>query len=215
VESRGLALRGEWQSALELVVGAESEAVRLRLNDALCLGYQSRGLALLSADRPAEAFACLRRPFDPADPGYHLRESFGGVAVMAEAAADAGRIAEACDILAVLEEVARTTPSPLLRVNLLYAHAVLAAPDSAEARYHDALGTDLSRWPWMRARILLEYGRWLCRDQRHTEAEALLVEARETFSAMGADRWQRRAASALQQVATRCTADEADAGSGS
>ena len=197
VESRALALRGEWESALELVVGAEDEAVRLRLNDALCLSYQSRGAALLSGEQPGEAFDCLKKQYDRADPGFHLRESFAGVALTAEAAADSGRLEEGRAILADLESVARTTPSPMLEMNLLYARAVLAYPDDAEPLYQAALDQDLDRWPWIAARIRLEYGRWLCRQGRTEEAAAHLYGAREVFLRMGAARWERRANKAL------------------
>lgn len=201
VLSRALAMRGEWEAALELVVGAENDAVRLRLNDALCLSYQTRGAALLSGDQPAEAFACLKRQFDPGDPGYHLRESFAGVALMAEAAVDCGRIDEAREILAALESVARATPAPILQVNLMYARAVLAAPHEAEASYRTALEQDLSRWPWVRARICLEYGRWLWRAARPVEAVQHLTAADDVFRTMGATRWTRRAQRALHEIA--------------
>ena len=200
VESRALALRGDWRSALELVVGAEDEASRLRLSDALCLSYQSRGAALLSAGRAEQAFACMKRQFDPRDPGYHLRESFAGVALMAEAAMDAGREAEGRTIVERLESVARASPAPMLHMNLLYARAVLAPAHYAEAMYVAALEHDLSRWPFIQARLLLEYGRWLLRDGRACEAAAPLRRAVDVFSLMGASRWVRRARTALARA---------------
>lgn len=202
VQARGLALRGEWQSALELVVGAEGEATRLRLNDALCLSYQSKGAALLSADRPVEAFEYLRRQFDPADPGFHLRESFAGVALMAEAALDCGRTAEAREVVATLEEVARATPAPLLQVNLLFARAILAPPDLGESHFRAAMEADLDRWPWIRARLRLEYSRSLCDVGRLDEAIAPLRQAGDVFATMGAARWIRRAASTADRIAS-------------
>jgi len=200
VEARGMALRGEWRSALELLPGWEAEAASLGVNDRICLGYQARGAALLSADRPGEAFACLKRPFDPSDPGYHLRESFAGVALMAEAAVGCGRLAEARVITSALEAVAIITPSPLLEVNLLYARAVLAPHDACERLYLTALSHDLSRWPWMRARLQLEYGRWLAGADRPADAAPYVVAARELFDHIGAVRWSRRAAAVLHTM---------------
>ncbi len=200
VESRALALRGDWQSALEMVVGAEDEASRLRLNDALCLSYQSRGVALLSAGRADEAFLCMRRQFDPHDPGYHLRESFAGVALMAEAAVDAGHGAEGRSIVDVLEPVARSSPSPMLHVNLLYARAVLAPAHDAEDLYDAALEHDLSRWPFIQARLRLEHGRFLLGSGRTCEAVPELRQALGVFSTMGATRWVRRAEAALHHA---------------
>ena len=155
VEARGMALRGEWQAALDLMADEEAEAFRLRINDRICLSYQARGTALLCADRPAEAFDCLARQYDSADPGYHLRESFAGVALMAEAAVQCGRTTQARAITQAMATVALITPSPLLEANLLYASAVLAPADEREARWQAALAHDLSRWPWMRARLQL------------------------------------------------------------
>ncbi len=200
VESRALALRGDWKSALEMVVGAEDEASRLRLSDALCLSYQSRGVALLSAGRAEEAFLCMRRQFDPHDPGYHLRESFAGVALMAEAAADAGYEAEGRTIVDGLESVARLSPAPMLHVNLLYARAVLAPAHDAEGLYVAALEHDLSRWPFIRARLRLEYGRFLASAGRTCEAVPQLRQSLDVLSAMGAARWVRRAEAALRDA---------------
>jgi hypothetical protein len=200
VEARGMALRGEWRSALELLPGWEAEAARLGVNDRICLGYQARGAALLSAGRPAEAFAYLKRPFDPCDAGYHLRESFAGVALMAEAAVGCGRIDEARAITSALEAVAIITPSPLLDVNLLYASAVLAPDDACERRYLTALERDLSRWPWLRARLQLEYGRWLADAGRPGDAAPHVLAARTVFDHIGAVRWSQRAAAVLRSM---------------
>jgi tetratricopeptide (TPR) repeat protein len=200
VEARGLALRGEWEPALVLMTDAEAESARLRINDRICLGYQARGAALLSAGRPAEAFACLKRQYDPSDAGYHLRESFAGLALTAEAAVDCGRVDEARAITSALEAVAIMTPAPLLEVNLLYARAVLAPDDAGERLYLAALNHDLDRWPWMRARLQLEYGRWLIRAGRCLEAAPQVQAALGVFEHIGAARWSRRAACALVSI---------------
>ncbi len=203
VEARGMALRGEWQSALELMADAEAEAARLGVNDRICLGYQAKGTAMLSADRPAEAFDCLKRSYDPSDPGYHLRESFSGVALMAEAAVGCGRTDQARAIVSSLETVTMITPSPLLEVNLMYARAVLAPHDVREPLYQAALAHGLGRWPWLRARVQLEYGRWLTAVGRGDEAVPHVVAALEIFNQIGAARWSRYAGDALAHLGAR------------
>jgi tetratricopeptide (TPR) repeat protein len=200
VEARGMALRGDWQAALDAMAATQAQAVRLRINDRICFGYHARGAALLSANRPAEAFACLQRQFDPADPGYHLRESFAGIALMAEAAVACGRVDEARGIVRGLETVAVLTPSPLLVVNLLYARAVLAPAQARDGHYRDALARDLTRWPWLRARLELAYGQWLVETGRWAGAEAKLRVALEVFERLGAARWVHSALRCLQQV---------------
>jgi hypothetical protein len=203
VEARGMALRGEWQSAMELMADAEAEAARLGVNDRICLGYQARGSALLSADRPGEAFDYLKRPFDPSDAGYHLRESFSGVALMAEAAVGCGRADQARALIGALEAVTIITPSPLLEANLLYARAVLAPHDLREPLYQAALDHGLSRWPWMRARVHLEYGRWMIGVGRRDEGASQVRAAHEVFDQIGALRWSRCAADALADLDAR------------
>ncbi len=200
VEARGMALRGEWQSALRSMAAAESEAARLHINDRICLGYQARGAALLSANRPAAAFACLRRQYDATDPGYHLRESMAAVALMAEAAVACGRVEEARRITLALEAVAAMTPSPLLEINLLYARAVLAPAADREPHYRDALARDLTRWPWMRSRIQLAYGQWSAQAGRRDVATTNLQASLEVFERIGAVRWASSARLALHNV---------------
>jgi tetratricopeptide (TPR) repeat protein len=200
VEARGMALRGDWQSALDTMAPAEVDAARAGVNDRICLGYQARGAALLSAGRPTQAFACLQRQYDPSDPGYHLRESFAGVALMAEAAVACGRLAEARFITRGLETVAVITPSPLLQVNLLYAKAVLAPEEAREQRYRDALAHDLTRWPWPRARLHLAHGQWLASTGRHATAAAQLHAALAVFQRIGAARWERSARLSLASL---------------
>jgi len=200
IEARGMALRGEPQAALQMMAGAEAEAAELHINDRICFGYQARGAALLTTGQAAAAFECLKRQYDPSDPGYHLRESFAGVALMAEAAVDSGREEQAREIVRTLETVALITPAPLLEVNLLYARAVLAPEDSRDRRYEQGLAHDLSRWPWMRARIQLAHGQWLLQSGRPTEAAMQLAEALQVFEHIGAVRWSQSAGALLGEI---------------
>lgn len=200
VAARGMALRGQWQAALDAMAEEESSAARARTNDRICLGYQVRGAALLSADRPAEAFDWLRRQYDPDDPGYHLRESFAGLALTAEAAVACGRVDEGRAITRVLEAVSVVTPSPLLAMNLLHAVAVLAPDDVRDARHREALAHDLRRWPWLRARIELSHGQWMAACGRGEEAVPVLEAALEVFEGIGATRWRVLARRELRRL---------------
>jgi tetratricopeptide (TPR) repeat protein len=198
VEARVIALRGEWESALDLMSTAESEALEMRVNDRICLGYLARGAALLSADRPGDAFECLKQQYDPDDPGYHLRESIGGIALMVEAAVESQHVDQARQVVDSFEVLYMVAPSPILEVNLLYARALLAPDDRRDALYQAALSHDLSDWPWFKARLQLEYGRWLLSSGRPTEAAAHLTQACAVFDRIGATRWLRRGFVALE-----------------
>jgi hypothetical protein len=140
------------------------------LNDLLCCLQLARGFALITSGRHAEAVDALLRVFDPADPTFHQRERFSGVMFLAEAAVRAGRPGEARAVLAGLEQVAATTPAPLLHTQLSYARAVLASDAEAEKQFTTALQADLTRWPWIRARLELAYGSWLRRQRRVAES---------------------------------------------
>src|SRR5204863_586881 len=119
-------LRGEVDHAVDLAAEAELVANRQRLGGVLADVRLARGSAWLSAGRHAEAYHELRRLFDPADRSFHQRERFAGATYLAEAAVHSGHTADARAVVAGLVDVAAVVPSPLLRVHLLHACAVLA-----------------------------------------------------------------------------------------
>ncbi len=137
------------------------------------------------------------------DPSFHLTERFHGVMYLAEAAVHAGRGDDARAVVAALEADAATTPSPTLRLQLAYARAVLADDHEAEQLYLMALGTDLVRWPWLRARVELAYGSWLRRQRRAAQARQPLRSALTTFEVMGAARWAEQARAELRASGER------------
>ena len=191
-DARSKALRGRVGYALRLAAEAEVAANRQGLNDLLSCVQLARGSAWLAAGRYAEAYGALRRLFDPADPSYHQRERFAGVTYLAEAAAGSGHRDDARAVLAELEPAAAVTPAPILHVHLLHARATLADDGDAERLYLAALGADLTRWPWIRARTELGYGTWLCRHGRRDEARPRLRSAQATIDHIGARPWADR-----------------------
>src|SRR5439155_3021744 len=62
---------------------------------------------------------------------------------------------------------------------------LLADDEKATGLFEGALGADLGRWPFQRARLLLAYGQWLRRQRRITESRAPLRDARDAFDALG------------------------------
>jgi DNA-binding CsgD family transcriptional regulator len=144
--------------------------------------------------------------YDPADPAFHLTERFHGVMFLAEAAAHAGRAEDIRPVLAELETV--TTPAPTLRLHLSYARAVLAGDEEAEELFLAALEADLARWPWLRARLELAYGRWLRRQRRVAESRQPLRSALTTFDLIGAGSWAEQARAELRAAGERVTTEE-------
>ena len=193
-----LAARGATSAALDLVTEVEHHPLLRALPNFLCRSQIVRGIAWISAGRPDDACRALEKIFDPEDPSHHEREQIGGLMYLAEAAAGCGRREGAIRILTDMEALATTTRSPLLLAHLLYARPVLADDEDAELLYLDALGRDLSAWPWIRARILLAYGCWLRRHRRATVSRRPLREALVTFDRLGARAWADQARGELQ-----------------
>jgi DNA-binding CsgD family transcriptional regulator len=203
-----IALRGDHAKALATAAEVEHAAGGRRLNDLLACVQLIRGFGLISAGQHAEAYEALRRLYDPADPAFHLTERFHGVMFLAEAAAHAGRAEDVRPILAELEAEAVTTPAPTLHLHLSYARAVLAGDDEAEKLFLAALRADLTRWPWLRARLELAYGKWLRRQRRVAESRQPLRSALTTFDLIGAGSWAEQARSELRASGERVAAQE-------
>jgi tetratricopeptide (TPR) repeat protein len=199
-DARVSALRGEVDRAFRLAAEAELAANRRHLNDLLSGVQLARGSAWLSAGRYADAYAALRRLFDPADPSFHQRERFAGLTYLAEAAVRSGQTDHARTVVADLEHVATVTPSPILHVHLFHARALLADEADAEHRYLSALAADLTRWPWIKARIELAYGTWLRRHARTGEARSHLGSAKAILDLIGARAWADEARAELWAV---------------
>ncbi|NMO55345.1 AAA family ATPase [Actinoplanes sp. TBRC 11911] len=201
-EARSAALQGNSEQALQLAAASEQMPTLRSLNLFLACAQLARGFALITEGRHNEAFEALRRVFDPADPCFHPRERFCGVMFVAEAGVYADRRDEARRIIADMEDLTRVTPSPLLAVQLLYARAVLA-DDDAESRYREALAADLTRWPWVRARIQFAYGAWLRRQRRRIESREPLRQALGVFRLIGAKAWAENAQTELRAAGDR------------
>jgi len=191
------AFLGQPERALAYAAEVELVASRHQLNDMLSCVQRVRGVALASAGDHAGSFRELRRMFDPADPSFHQRERYGAVMFLADAAVGCGQIPDARQVVAGLEQVAALAPSPMLRIHLAYARAVLADKDDAWPAYADLMGLDLTRWPWARARASLAYGRWLRRSGMLAASRRALNSAERTFRRIGAQAWASQAAREL------------------
>jgi DNA-binding CsgD family transcriptional regulator/energy-coupling factor transporter ATP-binding protein EcfA2 len=205
-----VALRGGNDRAQSLASEAYDAASGRRLNNLLACVQLVRGFGWVSAGNHTDAYHALRRLFDPADPCFHETERFHGVMFLAEAAVHAGYQDDARTVIAELDRVARITPSATLRVHLSYARAVLADDDDAENLYLSALGGDLVRWPWARARLELAYGSWQRRRRRAVESRPLLRAAQTTFSLIGAPAWAEQARSELRAAGERTQRTDTD-----
>jgi DNA-binding CsgD family transcriptional regulator len=203
-----LALRGDHERAQAMANEVELAAASRGLNNLLCCVQLIRGFGLISAGEYSDAYEALARLFDPADPSFHLADRYHGVMFLAEAAVHAGRVNQARDVIAALEAEAAITPAPTLHRQLTYARAVLADEDEAGELFTEALRADLTRWPWLRARLELAYARWLRRQRRAAQARAPLRAAQITFDLIGARSWADQARSELRAAGERIQLQE-------
>ncbi|QYN36504.1 AAA family ATPase [Pseudonocardia sp. DSM 110487] len=193
VQAEIAALRGDHEQARTLADEAERVSLAAGARPVLATVALARGLTALGEGRFDDAFDDLRRILDPTDPAYQLALRAYCVAELTEAAVRAGRTEQMRQIMAGLESLAASTPSPALHVGLRYARAVLAPNEDAEQLFRAALREDLSGWPMERGRLQLAFGEWLRRQRRVVESRTHLRAARETFDALGVLAWSQRA----------------------
>jgi ATP/maltotriose-dependent transcriptional regulator MalT len=192
------ALRGDTAAALDLVSEAEHSPVLRGGSRYRAQAQIVRGIAYLAAGKHGEAYAALKRVFEPRDPSHHLREQIGAVMYLAEAAVGTGRQDHARDVVERMRVMVEISGSPVLMTHLRYATAVLAPDDVSEQHFLAALASGAADSPWAGARIQLAYGRWLRRQHRVTQSRGPLQAALATLQRLGATRWAEEALDELE-----------------
>jgi DNA-binding CsgD family transcriptional regulator len=153
---------------------------------------QVRGLAALARERYAEAWAHLGPTQQHGHRYFHETYRTWLLADLVEAGVHAGHADEVTGVVRELEAV--PCPSPLLRLGLAFGRAMAADDGGREALFAAALAEDgLAGFPFVHARIRLEYGTWLRRQQRRAGARAQLRVARDLLAEVGAVTWAARA----------------------
>jgi ATP/maltotriose-dependent transcriptional regulator MalT len=190
------AVRGEQQQVEQLTADAERVAMASGAVGVMGMVQYARGSLALALGRHAEAFDQLRRIYEPGDPAHHQTVLSFSIGDLAEAAVYSGHRDYARMAQKRLESL--VAPSPWLQVVMRYARARLADDDDAEVMFGQALGHDLTRWPFLRARLQLGLGEWLRRQRRAAESRAPLRAARDAFDALGVEPWSERARQELR-----------------
>ncbi|WP_200216063.1 helix-turn-helix transcriptional regulator [Micromonospora coerulea] len=186
------ALRGNSDRARAMADECERVLLSNGAHTMLALVRVIRGVAALADGRYAEAHDELDAIFDPSSASYHPYVRFSVIAHLAEAGAHCDRHDQVAARIRELEPIDAAGPSPLLRVALRCARALVAPDDQAEAALRATLGTDLTAWPFERSRLQLAYGTRLRRRQP-AAARSMLRSAADTFDALGARPWADRA----------------------
>src|SRR5215831_15493311 len=197
------AMRGDEQMAELLAARAEAVAEPAGANITLAFAQFGKVLAALATDRHTDAYEYAERLFDPADSAYHPVISSWLIADLAEAAVHIDRLDAARARVAQVEEIAGGQPGAWIALALGHARALVAGPAEAGKRFDEALASDLTRWPFQRARIQLAYGQWLRRQRRVAESRTVLRAARDTFDVLGCQRWSEHARRELRASGER------------
>ncbi|MFB7475251.1 AAA family ATPase [Kitasatospora sp. NPDC056184] len=194
------ALRGDLDTALAAIGEAEGQGLTVVDPSKLAYIQITRGLIALAAGHFTEAFSCVWRVFDPADPSYHPFLQTLAITELAEAATSDDERTTAKTALRQLLASTATNNVQRIRVNLAFAQALLADDEHAEEHFRSAFTLDMSRTPFIRARLMLAHGTWLRRHRRVMEARTPLRIARESFAAMGVEPWRERATQELRSA---------------
>lgn len=187
------ALRGDQATVDDFTTRVEQAMLPLGAAEPLALVRYVRGLLALGQGQYAKAYAHLRRLYQPGDPARNQRIAVGAFGDLAEAAVHSGHRDQALTVLKRIEPLAKQSAMPGNFWAFDFARAVLADDEHAEAVYEEVLSRDLSRWPFMRARLQLALGERLRRQRRIAESREPLRAARDAFDVLGAVPWSERA----------------------
>jgi ATP/maltotriose-dependent transcriptional regulator MalT len=196
------AMRGDEQRAELMAAQAEAVAEPVGVSVTIAFAQLGKVLAALAGARYAEAYINADRVFDPGDSAYHPVVSSLLIADLAEAARHTDQVSAARARVAQVEATAEGRGA-WIELVLRHARALLAEPAEAGERFDEALASDLSRWPFQRARIQLAYGQWLRRERRVADSRAVLRSARDTFDALGCAPWSDQARRELRASGER------------
>jgi len=164
----------------------------------LATAHLARAAAALGEARHEAAFLALWPVFDEKDAVFHRFMRWPSVLDLVEAAAGSGQLDRLTAVMADLESIATRSKPAVLCAGLSCARPLLASDAAAGDLYESALSQDLSGTPFLRARTLYSYGRWLRHQRRNAEARTPLRNSIGLFDALGATRWGDRARDELR-----------------
>jgi DNA-binding CsgD family transcriptional regulator len=193
VRALAVALRGSETDLDALLTEPERALTAMKGGPLLAPAHLARGAAALSEGRHDDAFRALWPVFDEDDPAYHRFMRWPAVLDLVEAGARGEHAAHVTKVTGELEEIATRSEPPILRAGLTCARPLLSDDDQAESLFVAALDEELGSYPFLRARTLFSFGRWLRRQRRSADSRAPLRDAINLFDALGATRWSERA----------------------
>jgi DNA-binding CsgD family transcriptional regulator len=196
-------LRGRDAHLDELLAGPEQVLGATNSGPMLAPAHLARAASALGDGRHDDAFRHLWPVFDESAPAFHRFMRWPVVLDLVEAGVHSGKAGQLTEALLDLEDVASRAQPPILLAGLRSARPLLAEDRDAEELFAVALGQDASGHPFLRARTLFSFGRWLRRQRRSAEARQPLRDAIALFDALGAARWSERTRLELRATGER------------
>jgi DNA-binding CsgD family transcriptional regulator len=193
-----LALRGNDPGTDAVLAQHDWSGIAMNGGPLLATAHLTRAAAALGEGRHDAAFTALWPVFDEKDPVFHRFMRWPSILDLVEAAAGSGQLDRVTAVMVELEAIAARSEPAILRAGLSCARPLLASDAAAADLYELALSADLNGTPFLRARTLYSYGRWLRRQRRNTEARTPLRSSLALFDALGARRWGERAREELR-----------------
>lgn len=188
LQSRVAAIRGDVERARTLL-----DRVHLELPTEEALGFEvtvrvTRAWMRLAERDTQGAWNAVRWMFREDGEPRHPHICYRELGTYASVAVRAGATAELEVVLDRAEERLQD-PRPYHRFQLARARALVEGED-AEPWHVAAVNDPVAlRWPFELANARLEYGAWLRRRHRPTEARVQLHAAREVFDRLGTTAW--------------------------
>jgi DNA-binding CsgD family transcriptional regulator len=192
------ALRGNNPDTDAVSAQPDWSGVAMNGGPLLATAHLARAAAALGEGRHEAAFAALWPVFDEKDAVFHRFMRWPTVLDLVEAAAGSGQLDQVTGVMAELEAIAARSKPAILCAGLSCARPLLAPDAAAADLYEAALSQDLRGTPYLRARTLHSYGRWLRHQRRTAEARTPLRSSVALFDALGATRWSGRARDELR-----------------
>ncbi len=193
------ALRGELAEAAAAADRAEQIAVPGRMTNVAAITLLARATAAAAVADFSTAWDYLSRLHHVTDPGASPFQSLWSLSHLAYAAVQCDRVDRTREMIQHL--ISSLPPEPIvstLRMNVIYADALLAPDELIEQRIRAALDRDVGSWPFERSRMQLMLGSRLRRRKQIQEARELLRAAQEGFDSLGARLWAERAREELR-----------------
>ena len=135
------ALRGE-DGADAAADEAERVLLPMGASPLLSLAQLTRGVGALGDGRHAEAFAALRRIYEPGDVAHHRFIAWWALVDLVDAAIHSEHHDEARALVARLEPILDATGAPLLQAGITYARAVLSDEEALFAAPVERVSAD-------------------------------------------------------------------------